>query len=63
MGIYETGGHGEPSKLIVECQAILCKHNGKVGYGVLGCRIGKDIYITILGKCSHYEENRGSNKE
>ena len=56
MSVYETGGHGEPREIIVECQAILCKHNGKVDYGDLGCKICKDIYITILGTCSHYEE-------
>lgn len=64
MAIYESGGHGEPRELIVECREIICENWRKSPYPAdyYGCcKVPSNITITYGGQCSKFKEKESGN--
>ena len=63
MAIYETGGHGEPHELIVECRESVCINfrTGFLMYHMGHCNKPKDIIITYGGQCNQFKEKESQN--
>lgn len=50
--VYETGGHGEPREIVVECKTKKCKHWISEGYHPEGkCYRPRFVEIDDQGRC------------
>jgi len=58
MAIFETGGHGEPRELVVECRESICVNweSDKRIYPAGFCRKPEVIVITYGGMCNQFKE-------